>query len=224
MITLRTSDLIGLINDVVGFAADNKEVPDLNCVQIRWDGEMLHVAATDRVYAGISSWHPDDDPDSDADAQDGLWPDFGGDDEPWKILIDLATAIEVTKKFKLGTKQGSVPVALDYIGDGPDGRLRISRSIDTGGGFGLSMVANGVVVDFPDPRPILHAPILARPVSKIAFNGARLGRFGDVRQRGGEAEWTFTGPDEMAHVRIGKRFVGAIQPVRMSTRRLSSVA
>lgn len=224
MITLRTGDLLGLCGDVKEFACPDENIPRLHCVQLEWDGTELHATATDEELAGISSWSPDDAPEGDDSKQDGLWPNLGGADDPWTIVLDLPTIEEVLRAFKLPAKQSHIPVNLDYIRNGTDGRLRITRHVDMGAKVGLAVTANGIVVDFPDVRGVLdHAP-RPRAVTELEFNGERLGRFGAVRQRGGALKLTFAGDDGLTLVRIGDRFRGAIQPVRARPARLKVVA
>lgn len=80
MICVPTGDLTGILADVTHFASPDLEVPQLNCVRVEWDGEMLHALATDTIRIAWSSWHRDDEPDG--ETQDDLFTEFGGADDP----------------------------------------------------------------------------------------------------------------------------------------------
>ncbi len=206
MITIPTGDLTGVLADVVHLAHPDHELPALNAVRVEWDGRMLHALATDMIRVGISSWHPDDEPDG--DAQDDLFTTFGGVDDPWGLSIPLDDAKDLIKVFKLPTKEQRTPLQVGHV----DGRLKVLRHRDTGYSA-LTAVVDGVGEPFPDVRGLLAGADRIEPVKEAAFTAKWLADFARVRPRG-PMELMFTGPESLCHVAIGSRFVGAIAPVR----------
>lgn len=207
-IVIPSVELVGLLTDVISFALDDTDFPDLNCVRIAWDGELLHTQAYDGTHLGWSRWSPDDDPDT--DAQESLTDPWGGTDEPWTVIISLADAKLLAKDYKVKKELFWTPLQI-----GEDcGNLRIHRD------RALGLMAKTVTVDgqqrnFPDLAITVAGYDRVEPVRTIAFTAGLLAHFGDVRPRG-PMEVTFTGQRGPAVVRIGARFTGAIQPVRQA--------
>jgi hypothetical protein len=66
----------------------------------------------------------------------------------------------------------------------------------------------------PNIRELLADNDTIAPVTGLAFGAKFLADFAKVRPRG-PLEMTFTGPQRLVHVAIGKRFTGAIMPTRV---------
>lgn len=212
MITIPTGDLTGVLADVVPFAFDNDVVPEINCVRIEWDGDRLHALATDRYRLGISTWEPGDEGDGEA-AQDDLFTEWGGADDPWGICIALDEAKELVKVFKLGPKEQHTPLTIDH--DAERRHLKVVRGRETGHSA-ITVVAPDTFVEFPNLRAMLSKHDTLEPVTGLAFTTKLLADFSKVRPRG-PMELRFTGETGTALVAIGQRFVGAIQPVRVGS-------
>ncbi len=200
MITIPTSDLCGLLTDVAPFAFPDDDLPDVNVVRVEWDGNMLHASATDTMRAARSSWHP-----SDSDDNDTMFAVYGGADDRWSLLVDLAEAKEIAKVFSLPKKEGATPLTLTY----DNGRLVIARNRDTGH-TAHTMVVEGRLVNFPNLGGMLDTAIQPVATGVVDYSGALLAPFGLVRQRGGLLRMTFGA--QRTRITIGDRFVGTIQP------------
>ncbi|MFY1595438.1 hypothetical protein [Micromonospora sp. WMMD737] len=219
---IPSGDFVGLINDVLPLAGQDKEIPETFAIRIQWDGEQVHAMATDELRMGVSSWHPDDLPEE--AMQEGVFARRGGTSRPWSIVLGLPDAALLAKTFKVNEKNWWVPVGLDYVEGITDrAKLRAARSTDSGMP-GLAVTVVDRDVDLPDVRQLLAVMPPAAPVDAIEFNGEMLAAFGQVRQRGGGLKLTFAGTDAMSLVTVGDRFRGAIQPIRRERRRLASVA
>lgn len=207
MITIPTGDLTGILADVVPLACPDPELPQIHSVHIEWDGKMLHAIATDRIRVGISSWHPDDEPET--DAQDDLFTTYGGADEPWSATIPLGDAKDLVKVFKLPLKEQRVPLNIELV----DGRVKVVRHRDTGYSA-ITTVIDGVTeAEYPNVRALMSGSDAIDAVKEVAFTAKWLADFAKVRPRG-PLELMFTGAEKLCHVAIGSRFVGAIAPVR----------
>lgn len=207
MITLPICELTGLLNDTIPFALDDPEFPDLNCLRITWDGQLLHTQAHDGTHAAWASWSPDDDPDG--ETQESLLEPYGGDDQPWDVTVKLVDAKATVKMHKVDKKQMFAPI---QIGVDDTGNLRIVRNRQPGL-MAITTTIEGQQVTFPDLAEVLAKHDRADAVRNIAFTAAQLAHFGQVRPRG-PMEVTFTGGRGPALVRIGERFTGLITPVR----------
>ncbi len=211
MITVPTNEFLGLLGDVVSFALDDEDWPELCCVRLAWDGDLLHAQAHDGQHLGWSRWSPDDDPDT--DVQESMLQPWGGDDGPWAALIRLEYAKLLLKTYKVPTKIGWVPLTVGMDRD----RLRVSRDRFPG------LMANTSVVDlheatFADFAEILGKLDRVEPQRSVAFTAALLAHFADVRPRG-PLVVSFTGEHSPALVSVGERFTGAIHPVRKAAER-----
>lgn len=209
-ITIPTTEFVGLIGDVLAFAFPKPDLPHVNCVRFDWDGEMLHAAATDTLRAARSSWHPDD-ADGSSD-QDSLFTTLGGADDPWMVIAGYAEARELVNVYKLPSKEGRTPLALDYN----RGSLRVIRSRDTGH-QAITTVVESKAVDFPDVRKALDVEPVVEGVEAIHFVGQHLADLGSVRQRG-TLRLAFAGPRRATRVTIGERFVATLNPDRVGER------
>lgn len=219
---IPTGELTGLLDDVMGFACPDPELPRIHAVRIDFDGEALHASATDDVHAALSTWHPDDLPDG--ATQEGLFSRRGGLDKPWSIVLSLTDAADLVKKVKLKEKDRWVPLGLDFVpGLTDEHRLKVSRGTDCGYP-GLTVTVLDRDEAMPNVRAGLDITVIPFPVAEMEFNPLLLGHFGAVRMRGDGMKIVYTGPDTPAIVTIGDRFIGGIKPVRKSSRRLSSVA
>jgi hypothetical protein len=215
MLTIPTSDLLGILGDALPFISPDKDDIERRCIDLRWDGTMLHAGATDVTRVVVSSWHPEDDPDHDTQLQFGV---VLGEDRPttWQILLsadDVGHLLKTAKPVK-GLEQ--TLLTLVYA-DGPV--LEVARAKQARLP-GIQLAYDGLNFAFPDLRQALvEAASRAEAVKEIAWNGELMADFGRVRQRGGPARWTFSGPQHPAVVEIGTRFVGSIQPVPEGRRR-----
>lgn len=219
---IPSGDFTGLLNDVIPLAGQDKEIPETYAIRIQWDGTQLHAMATDDVRMGVSSWDPDDLPES--AEQEGVFARRGGECRPWSIVVSLPDAALMAKTFKVSEKNWWVPLGLDYVeGITDQAKLRVARNTDCGLP-GLSMTVLDRPVDLADVRRLLDFVPLPKPVEAIEFNGELLAGFGTVRQRGGGLKLTFSGTESMALVTVGDRFRGGIKPIRTERRRLASVA
>lgn len=206
-LTITTADFTGLLGDVIPFARTDGPVEVLKTVNLAWDGEQLHAQATDHFRIAWSSWHPDDDPDE--DAQGDIFYDLGSGDDPWSVLVPIEDAVHLVKTYKLPVKEAVVaPLTLDVAA----GRLTVKRDRESGHPA-ITTDIGGLPAEFPDVRGILAKHDGLARVDTIAFTAKMLADFAKVRPRG-PFELRFTGDRSPALVTIGERFVGAIQPVR----------
>jgi hypothetical protein len=211
VITIPTGDLTGVLADVIPFAMDDDGVPDINCVRLEWNGSRLDALATDSHRVACSQWVPGDIYGDDP-IQDDLFTDWGTNNlEPWALNIGLDDAKELVKVFKLGPKERSCPLTIDY--DPGRNRLTINRNRDTGHSA-ITIAVDGTSAIFPDVRAWLAKNDVLGDVREVAFTALSLADFAKVRPQG-PLDLRFTGPDSMVHVAIGERFFGAIMPVRI---------
>lgn len=210
MITIPTGDLTGVLADCLPFVHPDDDLPMLNCVRVEWDGEMLHALATDRIRLAWSQWQAGDLAPG-TEAQDDLFTEWGGADEPWQTTIALPDAAELVKVFKLGPKEWGCPLTVDY--DQARDRLTVERSRETGHSA-ITVVAEGSGAEFPNLRALLAKADVLEPVTGLTYTAKYIADFAKVRPRG-PLELKFTGTTGLTHVSIGERFVGAIVPVRL---------
>lgn len=206
MITIPTGDLVGVLSDVIPFTFPDTDLPDIHCIRLHWDGDMLHASSTDRYRIATSSWHPDDEPDM--EAQDDLFTTWGSGDEPWTATIALEDAKELVKVFKLPPKEQRVPLTIDFA----NAQITVRRNRDTGY-TAVRLDIPDQRAQFPDIREVLGAADKLEPITGLMFNAKYLADFGKVRPRA-PMQMSFTGTTSVAHVTIGKRFAGAIMPTR----------
>jgi hypothetical protein len=217
-ITIPACELVGLFTDTLPFALPEADFPAMHCIRIAWDGEMLHAQAHDGQHLAWSRWAPDDDPDD--DAQESFLEPWGADDEPWETVISLPHAQEIAKTFKPGKKQLWVPLTLAFLkGD----RLRVTRD-RIPGSTAIDLTVERVQgITFANFEDIVSRANQVEATRDIAFTAAHLAHFADVRPRG-PMTIMFTADHGPALVTIGKRFTGAIQPVRIAAERRLQVA
>lgn len=209
-ITISTGDLCGILGDCIPFALPSEDLPVLNAVRLEWDGDQLHALATDQVRIAWSTWDPGDDPDVEGAFQPDLMTEYGGADDPWSIMLPLPDAKELERNFRLKPKERGCPLTVDF----DDGQLRVDRSRNTGhSALRMVVAADPFAADWPDVRGLLAKHSTAAPLLNISYTARLLADFGKVRPRG-PLRLTFTGETKPTLVEIGKRFVGAIQPVR----------
>lgn len=206
-ITIPTGDLTGVLGDTIPFASPDDEVPQFNCVRLEWDGDMLHALSADGIRVAWSQWHPDDEPEG--ETQDDLFTEFGGADDPWAAILRLDDAKEMVETFKLGPKEQRVPLTVDCDG----GQITVKRSRDTGYSAHTLTVPTPLL-ETPDVRKLLADLDHREHIGEVAFTAKFLADFGKVRPRG-PLEFTFTGATKPTLVRVGKRFCGAIMPVKL---------
>jgi len=208
VITIPSTEFCGLLGDVMSMALDHPNFPDLNCVRIHWDGQLLHAQAHDGTHIAWSRWSADDDPDN--DAQESILDPWGGDDDPWSVIITLADAKLVAKNYKVDKKSLWTPLTVGET----NGNLRIVRN-RVPGLMAITTTVDGQARTFPDLAKVLAEHDRADAVRSIAFTAAQLAHFADVRARG-PLEFTFTGTRGPALIHIGTRFTDAITPVRQA--------
>lgn len=214
MLTIPTGNLVGALTDTTPFASNEKELPAINAVRFEWDGEQLHLLATDRYVVAISTWDKDDETWGVEVVEDDLFTELGGADEPWAINIALDDAKELISDYKLAPKLGRVPLTVDY--DHERCRLTVKRGRETGHPAKSTTVEGlDAELEFPDVRQLLANADVPDKVEHISFDAKRLARFGKVRQVG-PLRFTFTGESGAALVSIGERFTGAVMPVKPS--------
>lgn len=210
-ITVPTGDLVGILSDVIPMAHPDDEMPQLNAVRLEWDRKQLHTMATDRYRLAWSTWDPHDKPEY--EHQPALDTEWGGSDEPWALSIGLDDAKHLVKTYKLGGKEGyHVPLTVEL----GNNSVKVVRSRDTGYSAITTVAPDRTdpnLGGFPDLRELLSKNDVAVPTKELALNAKYLADFAKVRPRG-PLELMLTGPNGMVHIAIGKRFVGAIQPVR----------
>lgn len=206
MITIRTADLVGILADTIPFASADKELPNLNCVRVEWDGSQVHALTTDGYRIGWSSWHPHDEPET--DAQDDLFSDWGGADDPWVAVLSLEDAKELVSIFKLPPKEGHAPLTVDLVG----GQLKVVRSRETGHSAVTGQFRAGLD-ETPDVRKLLADADRTQETRSIAFNAKWLADFAKVRPKG---PLSMRFAEKLVHISIGERFVGAIAPAKES--------
>lgn len=211
MITIPTSELLGLITDVIGFAPASKDNPDCG-ILIEWDGvDALHAAAYDVLSAGRSTWVPGEGEESEEqgdEAQDvARW---GSDDTPWRVFISAEDAREIVKTFKLPAKFRLVPLLMKCTMNG--GHLYIERTKDTGRTAHIAMFRSDSdrAAKFPDVCAIAReATDATEDTSGETFSPSRLAAFGAVRAHG-VMHLTFGEAGVPSAVTIGSRFIGFI--------------
>lgn len=208
MITIPTGDLVGILTDVLPFAFPHDDFPVLHSVRLDWDGRQLHALTTDRYRIGWATWEPGDI--TDADVQDDLFTEWGSGDQPWRCTLALPDAKEIARVFKLGPKEGQVPLTLDYEADRL--RLTVKRAKETGHSA-ITISAEDQMANFPDVRKLLASADRLSPRRDIQYNAAYLADFAKVRARGPLVMKHTKG---LTHVSIGERFVGAIMPTGRS--------
>lgn len=210
MITIPTSELTGLLADVAPFADPDDDIPQTHCVRLEWDGDRLHALATDRHCLGWATWHPDDDLGPGEEAQDDLFTEWGGADDPWAITLPLPDAAEHIKVFKLPAKEGRTPLTVDF--DPDKRRLTVRRSRDTGHSAITIATDDPVDVEVPDLRKLLADAQRYLAPKQVAYTARLLAGFAKVRPHG-PMVLRFT--EGLTHVKIGERFTGAIMPVKV---------
>lgn len=208
MLTIPTSDFHGCLSDALPFISPNKDDLERRCIELRWDGELFHASAHSGIHLGISSWSPDDKPDT--DVQDELEVALGSDDAPWSCVLTLDDAKHLLATAKPVKGLEYVPLFVDW-----DGQFLTVTRAKQARLPGLKLSYDGQEHAFPDLRDIVvRAASNLEDVKEISFNATYLAAFGTVRQRGGHLKLTFGGPDGPTIGEIGERFVGVIQPVR----------
>lgn len=221
MLTIPTSELIGLITDVIGFAPSAKDDPS-NGILIEWDGDALSAAAYDVLSAGRSMWVPGDGEEGDLDDGDDSGASeirWGGDDSPWKVFISGADAREIVKTFKLPAKHRLVPLLVKCLPTACS--LFVERTKETGRTAHLAMFTSDLdlAAKFPDVRAIATDAERYTAETPGEFYAAhRLAVFGSVRSHG-LMHITFGAEDFPSAVQIGARFRGFIYAATASADR-----
>jgi len=199
MITIPTGELVGTLSDVIPMAEADRELPEVNCIKLEWDGDTLHAIATDRYKAGWATWNPSD------SAGETEW---GGADEPWSLTIGLDDAKHLVKTYKLPTKQHYTALTIEHV---HPGAVRVQRHKDTGHSA-ISTVIPDTFVAWPHVKEVLAAKDVLAPSDGFDVNPRHLAPFAKVRPAG-PMVLRFTGPNSLIHVSIGARFTGFVFPI-----------
>ncbi|NUT31494.1 MAG: hypothetical protein HOV79_00315 [Hamadaea sp.] len=205
MITIPTSDLLGIIADVAPFALVDKDMPEWGLVRLEWTSEQLDAYATNGWVAARSSWHPDDLPDR--DREDDLFQLWGGDDARWRIDIPVDDAKALLSIYKLPAKETWAQLTVEHVNLHS---VRIVRTKDTGHPA-ITTVIRGGDAEMPDVAKALDTLREDRPTARVAFNAKQLALFDKVRPRGAVA-MQLGGEKHSTRVTIGERFVATLLP------------
>jgi hypothetical protein len=217
-VNISTYDLVGMLNDVLPFAADPKGEEQLAVVLMSWDGEtgMLEVHATNRHVTGVCTWDPDDAPDYDVQVDMFVQP--GGGSESWSVYLTTLACKAICADFKMPDKEATQAM-MTILHDSDTDRVTVSRE-RAGVRPGKNISINGIarVDNYPHLREqVARAAIdpAAAPtiVHQVGFSPYLLGLFSEVRARGGYLTLTFLA-ERLTLVNIGPRFIGTIVPVR----------
>lgn len=214
MLTIPTYDLVGLLTDVLPFVDRDKLLPQLNAVRLEWDPdeERLHAFASDRYFAGWSTWSDNDPVDDEVDGQEQIEVQWGGGDGRWAVSIPYASAKEIADVFKLTGKHARTPLTVTLP---RNGQIAVSRAGDYGmSALKLTTPAH-TTAEFPNVRRLLTdaADRSAAPVDSIMFAPSRLAAFDKVRPHG-PMRMQFSGNRGLVLVTMGETFVGAVAPQR----------
>jgi hypothetical protein len=214
LITIPSSELVGLLTDVIPFALAEKDFPNFNCVRVEWDGHMLHTQATDGERIGWTRWDPAAETYDSDDAP--LW---GGDDTPWSLTLALQDAKDLATVFKLAKKSQYLPLTLTYDWHG-HGRLTVDRTKHTLHPA-IRVVDQGTDAQFPDVREMLAKATRVEAVEELAFSPKAMANFAKVRPHG-PMRMRFHGQKGLVLVTIGNRFTGSVVPARDQRRPAST--
>ncbi len=235
MITIPTSELLGLITDVAGFAPDVKTDPH-HGILITWDPERdrLITAATDVLSGATSWWVPGegeeraltegDDDQTHADVMWGSDEDTGGDHDRkgWSIFIALEDAMQIVKVFKLPAKKRLTPLTVSV--NFQRSRLVVARDRTehiTGATLNIQTPDQTISSKFPDIEAIHRAatatmigadgshPLVQFP-TVLRYNPSRLATFGAVR--GHELHQLYCGEEHPTAFSMGDRFRAFLWP------------
>jgi hypothetical protein len=213
MLTIPTGELVGTLQDVIPFAATDKELPAINAIRLEWDGDRLHAYATDHYVAGWATWHPDDDPvdPPKEGVQDDLFADWGSGDTGWQATLPLPDVLELVKVYKLPAKVDRIP--LEVTVEFPKVTIR-RRPADGHSAITTTFEARQGMDGFPDVRTLIGNPEpVPTPTDLLQVDAKRLAAFAKVRYHGPLRLYPPDGAGPVK-VRIGDRFTGALQMQR----------
>lgn len=218
MLTIPTSELIGLLTDVLGFTPATKDDPRRG-VLVEWDGEALHASAYDVLSAGRSTWVPGEGQESAiedvTDAPMDLIGSWGGEDPAWKAFVTFDDVKTITTTFKVASKLWWIPLSVKISPTG--GKLTVERSGEFGKPAALVTVRidRDVTAKFPDVRAawenLQAGGAGLDSVHTITFSPFRLAAFGTVRWHG-VLVLEFAGKDGAVAASMGAEFIGFIFP------------
>lgn len=221
MITIPTSELLGLLTDVSGFADPDKDGPHYG-VLLSWRldvvGNGTLTAAAYHVLAGAeATWFPGEgaeaEPTGDRekiDAEQVEWGDQVEPSDPWSAFIDSETVAQIVKVFKVPAAYWRLPLTLHVTPVGS--RLTIERS----GEWGRPAQSITVRVDpdrtrqFPSIQETLASHVPASSVGQRYWSHT-LGLLGTVRSH---AELQMI-PGAQGHptaLAMGRRWTGFVWP------------
>lgn len=219
MIKISTRELVGMLKDVLPFAATDTDTLD-NVVRLEWDGESLIASATDRFRMARETWTPDDEEYTEAADADVCI--YEADAPLFSVRLSLPDVKSIIKAFTMQAKLNHAVVrisvgvasleentyAVRFAREGSD---RWSRLEFHATGYGAPREG-----EIPEPD---IAELLAtfegrsEPTTGVAWNAGKLDAFAKVRPLG-PLKMTFTGYMKPVHFAMGSRFQGLIQPVR----------
>lgn len=203
MITIPTCELIGASKDALQFTAPEKDFPEFARIQFAWDGETLHVTATNIITDCHGTWDPvSDDYDGDDRWEATGW---GGADDPWTVVVSAEHVKHMAKSFDVATKLARCPLTMEV----DRARLLVKRSHDTG----LSEAAHrytGSLDPFPDVEKQIADAGLPHPVEVVHVGGPGALAVAQVaKRRGCGVRWV---PRETAvTATVGDRFTAAVR-------------
>lgn len=210
MIRIRTSEWLGMLGDIKPFVCPDDDYPDWRSIHVAWDGETLHLQATDGLRFAWLRWHPasppiEDHPDS------PLVGRLGGADDPWECFIPADEAMAMIPALKLSPKRAFItPLEIDYLGD--RGQLQVTRTPDTGHSQ-VRIRVNTTTVDFPNITKIVSEATRTTKVATVAYAKRRLDGLEQVRAHG-LVRFSFGGEAAPTLVEIGDRFSLVFSPER----------
>jgi hypothetical protein len=232
VITIPTSELLGLLTDVLAFSPVVKDDPRRG-VLFEWDGENLHASAYDVLSAGRSTWMPGGGQEGEVNrtGNDAVPEDFrwGSDEPAWKAFVGFDDAKAIINAFKVAPKLWWIPLSVKISPTG--GRLTIERSGEFGKPAALITVTSDAetTAKFPDVCDMwgtLQQDIETHEhdrIGSISFSPYRLAAFGTVRAHG-VLDLEFAGEDGAVSASMGNRFVGFIYPAGASRAAATAVA
>lgn len=198
MITIPTFDLLGMSRDALLFTAPAKDFPELARIRYHWDGQTLHVTATNVLTGCHVTWNPAADDWDGHDPWEGTA--WGGADDPWTVVIDTDAAKHMIGSLKVSPKLARAPLTVEF----DRAHLVVKRSPDTG----LPQVANrytGSLDDFPDVQARIADIGVPKPADELSYTASSSDAMTRVAKRRGMRLRVL--PHTQGHlVRVGEGF------------------
>lgn len=230
-ITISTSEMRGLLSDVIPFAATDEDLPWLNCVRLEYFlptsdlPARLVSSATDQYRVARCWWAPEVDEHDDAQETIVSLYDITADTDPFSVRIELQDAKNVVKAFALkGKKKQGAPVTittknLSVI----DNTYTVSFTrAGTGGWPALEVNLTGRGAPRKGSNDMPEADIhqlleglqnIEAHLPGVCWLPKGLAAFGKVRGHG-PLEMEFTGEFKAVRFHMGTRFDGVMMPTK----------